>query len=252
MKVFLFASHMILGLSILAASFARAEKSPELRVVTEEFRPYNYADMGVPRGISTEIVQATLAHAGLTAEIEFFPWPRAYLYAQELPNTLIYSIARIPERENLFAWIGSIAKYRTSLYKLRSRTDIEIVELADARRYTVGVSQDDVFSTYLKGQGFKDLEVSREDEIAIGMLAFERVDLVALDEAAFKHQVEASGIDPSEIVRVFRIDDLTGELYLAAQRNSDPSLVKKLRDSLRALKDSGELDAISSRYFGGP
>lgn len=241
---------LALTLTIIFGAQTHADDSNKISIFTEEFWPYNFEDMGEARGMSTEVVNAMLEHAGLEAQIEFYPWPRAYQYAQQKPDTLIYSIARIPEREALFYWIGTIAPYQTSLYKLRSRTDLDIESLADARTYRVGVSQQDVIYTYLKGKGFENLEVARADKIALNMLAFGRTDLVALDEAGLVSYAQAAQIEIEDIERVLRVDDLSGELYIAAHPNSDVKLVQKLKASLDALKQNGVYDAIRSRWFG--
>jgi polar amino acid transport system substrate-binding protein len=240
---------VVLALFFALSSQAKAEMRPPLLVVTEQFAPYNFEAMGEARGISTRVVQAVLNHAGLEADIEFYPWPRAYRYAQTKPNTLIYSIARIPEREDLFEWIGAIAPYQTSLYKLRSREDIKIESLRDARKYRVGASQADVITTYLEGQGFEALEVARNDEIAIGMLAHDRIDVAALDEASLGYRSIEAGIDYSHLERVLPIEGLTGELYIAMSLKSNPDLVETLRASLRAIKEDGTYDRLVAGYF---
>ncbi|NQY93223.1 MAG: transporter substrate-binding domain-containing protein, partial [Campylobacteraceae bacterium] len=112
--------------------------SEEITIVTEEFPPYNYQVDGKMKGISSEIVLAVLKEINVTAKIVSYHWSRAYVLASTKKNHLIYSIARIPEREELFHWIGTIAPYSTSFYKLKSRKDIKINSLDDAKKYTIG------------------------------------------------------------------------------------------------------------------
>ncbi|WP_189607134.1 substrate-binding periplasmic protein [Saccharospirillum salsuginis] len=220
-----------------------------LHVVTEEFPPYNHLVDGEAHGLSTEVVQAVLDHAGVDADIDFYPWARAYQIAQAEPNTLIYSIALIPEREPLFEWIGVIAPYRTSFYKLKSNTDLTIQSLEDARPYRIGVSQEDVIKTYLENRGFERFEITNDDDLIVRMLYFGRMELIAHDEAAMPIRVKAAGFDMALIERAYRIDDLTGSLYMAMHPDSDPDLIRALRDSLAAIKANGTYEAILSRYF---
>ena len=226
----------------------QSQSHSSVRIVTEPFHPYNFQFMGEARGMSTEVVQAMLAHAGIEADIEFFPWPRAYQYALQQPNTLIFSIARIPERESLFTWIGTVAPYKTSFYKLKSRTDLKINSLNDARLQSVGVSQADVIYTYLKNSGFQNLEVARADTIALNMLAYRRIDLIALAEEGLSGYLQDADIKANEIERVFRIQDLSGELYVAIQPDSDKDLIDKLKVSLEHIKLDGTYDAIRARW----
>ena len=41
-------------------------------------------------------------------------------------NTLICSLARTPEREGLFEWVGPISERRILLYRHRDRIDINL------------------------------------------------------------------------------------------------------------------------------
>ncbi|WP_051208246.1 substrate-binding periplasmic protein [Saccharospirillum impatiens] len=230
-------------------SAVAAKSQAELAIVTESFPPFNYIQDGEPAGLSTEVVTQVLKTAGLDASIDFYPWARAYQVALNEPDTLIYSIARIPEREPLFEWIGVIAPYRTSFYKLKSAPDIQIASLEDAKQYQVGTSRADVIETYLVNQGFTNLQVSGQDRLNVLMLNFGRIQLMAYDEAAFPRLVEAEGLDIDDFERVFRIEGLSGQLYMAMQPDSDPNLIRALKDGLDTIKANGDYDAIHNRYF---
>lgn len=241
---------IVTGLSvILAVQPLHVASASELHIVTESFPPYNYQRDGQAKGLSTEVVRAVLDHAGIKADIKFYPWARAYKTATVSPNTLIYSIARIPERESLFQWIGVVAPYRTSFYKLKVNEAIRIESLDDARKYKVGVSLEDVITIYLQGQGFEHLQVSQSDLLNVRMLAFGRLDVIAYDEAAFPRLVRKVGHDPERFERIYRLTDLSGDLYLAASPRTDPVIVKQLRESLQAIREEGVYDRIHQKYF---
>ena len=221
-----------------------------LTVVSEDFPPYNYSENNEAKGLSSEIVIEVLKEAGLETKINFYPWARSYLVAQNEPNVLIYSIARIPERENMFHWIGAIAPYRTSFYKLKENDRVGMIRsLADAKAYTIGVSVEDVIYTYLKSKRFSNLDVAGRDSLSIRKLVSGRVDLIAFDEVSFPYRLMLEELEPSRFERVYRLDDLTGELYMAMSKNSDPKLVKSLQQALKSVHQSGLYDSILGRYF---
>lgn len=220
-----------------------------LTIVTENFPPYNYEENGKAKGLSTEVVQAVLKEAGLQCEIFFYPWARAYKLSQIYKNTLIYSIARIPEREDLFHWVGVIAPYKTSLYKLKSNDHIVVNSLADARQFSVGVSLEDVIFTYLKGKNFRKLNIVSNDLFNIRMLTRGRLDLIAYDEASFLHKIQTEGLNPFLFERVYRLEELTGSLYMAFNRDTDPTLVEKFQVALKTIKKKGIYEKIQKRYL---
>lgn len=98
-----------LRFGVLACLALRAFAHDEIRIVTEELPPYNMTQDGQITGMSTEVVQAVLKEVGMSAPIQSMPWARAYDIALNSENTLIYSITRTRQRENLFKWVGDIA-----------------------------------------------------------------------------------------------------------------------------------------------
>ena len=239
----------VLILTLIIPLIVQAHNDVKLRIVTEEFPPYNYQVAGEAQGMSSEVIKAMLKHAKLDVDITFYPWPRAYRAAQIEPNTLIYSIARIPERETLFEWIGDIAPYRTSFYKLKSNVELQVDSLEYAQSFHVGVSQDDAIKTYLENRGFDKLEVVRTHQLAVRMLIYGRMALIAHDEASMPFLMKEAGLDMNLIERVLRIEELSEQLYVAMHPKSDPDLLQKLKKSLKTIKENGEFQAIQRRYF---
>ncbi|WP_306146616.1 MULTISPECIES: ABC transporter substrate-binding protein [unclassified Roseibium] len=235
-------------MATLLMCLALPARAQDIRIVTEEFPPYNYSDNGLAKGLSSEVVQAVLAETGLTAEFLFLPWARAYLTAQNTKNTVIFSIGRIPEREDLFEWIGVIAPYNTSLCKLASRTDLTIESLSDAKDYSIGVSVEDVIYQYLKSQNFTNLDIVGEDILNIRKLALSRLDLIAFDEAAFQYYLDLEDINPALFDRIYRLDDISGGLYMAINKDSDPELIQSLKGGLEAIKADGTYEQILNRH----
>ncbi|MGI0117039.1 substrate-binding periplasmic protein [Zooshikella sp. RANM57] len=231
--------------SILSAS----AYCQEVTIVTEDFPPYNYVEDNTIKGLSSQIVMAVLKEINIKAEIKFYPWARAYLYATTLKNHLIYSIARIPEREHLFYWVGTIAPYKTSLYKLKSRKDIKINSLEEAKKYTIGCSFADVITIYLQKKGFILLDQVSNDAQNLQKLLHGRVDVIAYDEASFVYKVNQKGLDISKFERIYRLEELSDDLYMAFSKTSDIALVRKFQDGLRTIKKNGVFDKIQREYF---
>ncbi|MBU2280226.1 MAG: transporter substrate-binding domain-containing protein, partial [Gammaproteobacteria bacterium] len=82
-----------------------------LRVVLEVSPPHQTYENGKVAGLTTAVVEQMLQQAGLTPQYEVYPWARAFRLAAGTPNVMIYNIARTPEREAQFEWIGKVASY---------------------------------------------------------------------------------------------------------------------------------------------
>lgn len=237
---------IVLLLSLLIMSPLKAES---LKIVTEDFPPYNFQVGEEARGLSSEVVQAVLKQINLQATIEFYPWTRAYEMAQAEKNTLIYSIARISEREALFHWVGAIAPYKTSLYKLKANKSIQVNSIKQAKKYQIGVSLNDVTVTYLQRHKFLSFKTVSSDVLNIRLLANNRIDLIAYDEASFVQTLQNEGLDASLFERVFRLDELSDQLYMAFSLGSDTELVTAFKEGLKTIKMNGIYDKIQMRYL---
>jgi len=232
----------------LILSLCLQVKATDLLIVTEELPPYNYQENGIAKGLSTEVVEAVLAETGIETDILFYPWARSYLMAQSRKNTLIFSMARIPERENLFEWVGVVCPITTSFFKLASNPEIEVNSLEDARKYVIGVTLENVNYLYLQSKGFKNLELEGQDLLNMRKLAHGRIDLVPFDEASFVYQVRKDGMDPARFEAIYQVEDLSKYLYMAFSKTSDPELVARFRDALHRIKANGTYDQILMRY----
>src|SRR4051812_45430465 len=84
---------------VFACLMAQAQS---IHVVTETSYNTRVVD-GKVVGPVVDVVEASLKHARVDAiTVDAYPWARAYLLALREPNTVIFPIARTPERETQF------------------------------------------------------------------------------------------------------------------------------------------------------
>ena len=225
-----------------------------ITVVTEELPPYNMTLDGKLTGIGTELVEAVMAEAGEAARIQSMPWARAYDTALNSPNVLIYSIARTPQREALFKWVGIIAPTRWFLFSLPG-TKFELKSLDDARKYQIATVKEDVGEQYLLQHGFEighNLQSSNKYAHNYEKLKAGRVDLWISNELNAHYLVrQASGNQNEFAVPQLNLGDLDGAsgLYLAFSRNTPDELVERFRQALNRVHADGRYDAIAAKWL---
>lgn len=221
-----------------------------LKVVTTEYPPFHFTKDGKITGLATEIVEAVIANSGYLSEVKSYPWPRTYKMGLKQPNVLIYSIVRTPEREKLFKWIGPIAPYNVYFWKLKSRKDIKVNSIQDAKRYIAGGVIDDNKSDQLQKLGFaigKNLELVTSDEFNLNKLFAKRIDIMTFDDLSFRHKVESAGMDFSKLEKIIKLKGSSHELQLAANIETPDEVVEKLRASLVAFKKTDKYLKIKNR-----
>lgn len=240
------AATWLVALATVAPSLACATgDEPVLRVLTEDNPPYSTEAYGKPSGIDTQVVEATLAAAKIPYTIEVEPWARAYQRTLEEPGTLLYSTARTPEREASFYWIGPIVVNRVALYRLKSRSDIAVRSLEDARRYRVGVVLQDFRGDYLRKKGFVDapehgLTTVPRNEQLLPMLLADHIDLFPMSLSTC-----ASGaLDCSRIEPVLMLEGLDTQLFMVFAHGTNEALVEKVRAGFTTIRKNGTLEKI--------
>jgi polar amino acid transport system substrate-binding protein len=242
---------LLLALALPLAAPSHAWSEGSLRVVTEDWPPYNYTREGEVVGCSTEVVRAVLERAGIRGRFESYAWARAYVLAQTLPNVLIYSIARNAEREPQFHWIGPIGERRLFLYRLAARDDLRVRSIDDLHQYRIGLVRDDFAEHYFADQGFLDNECFTQastQEQALRMLLAGRVDLVSGTDPVLASFLRENDLPLDRVERVWEIPAEAG-YYMALKANSDPELLRRLDKAFRELRDEGRIAEINRACF---
>ncbi|GGM12307.1 hypothetical protein GCM10009425_24090 [Pseudomonas asuensis] len=225
-----------------------------LRVVTEELPPYNMTVSGKLTGFSTEVVEAVLAQAGLKGTFQSMPWARAYDTALHDENVLIYSIARIPQRDLLFKWVGVIAPAEWGLFSTRAR-DISLRTLEEARSYQIATVLGDVGEQYLQSQGFStglNLQSSNTYEQNYRKLKHGRVDLWIANAVMGKYLARQAGEDWNDVMTLaYPLTDFGRNegLYMAFSNQTSDEVVARAREGLEQIKRNGIYEALKKKWL---
>ena len=239
--------------SLLFISNARADTSPDtdLVLLTANFPPYNMAKNGKNfaqgdniNGIATDIVREMFQRAGLTYSLTLrFPWERVYKLALENPGYGAFVMARLPDRERLFKWVGPIGPDDWILLA-KADSKITLDTLNDARKYKIGAYKGDAIAETLTKQGLKPVVVLRDQDNAKKLLNGQ-IDLWATGDPAGRYLARQDGVTGLKTVLRFN----SAELYLALNKDVSDDVVNKLQTALDQLRKEGVVDEIMARYL---
>nr|WP_298109076.1 transporter substrate-binding domain-containing protein [uncultured Pseudomonas sp.] len=220
-----------------------SSQAESIKVVTED-TAYSYLQDGKVVGTATEVVEATLQRAGLSDySVTIYPWARAYDMALQDANVLIYLIARTPEREAQFKWVGEIEHIDYHMYKLRERSDVQVRDIQEAKHYSVGVVRDDVRHQYLKEQGFAKMVVSANNRDNFMRLLNRQVQLLPMPEADVAMQCLDARIDCALLEKTFTLELTTG-LYMAYSLSTNDETVARTREAFDSLAAEGVVERL--------
>lgn len=232
--------------------FAAAENFDDeqfIQIVTENYPPYQYFQNKELTGLSVEVVKMMLIKLGLNIEISMLPFARAYKKATTEKNILIFSLARTPDREHFFKWVGMIAPAHNCLFALKERADITITKLDAVSQYNIGAVREDVMEQYLKERSFV-VTSNSSHESNQKMLFSRRIDLWAVDElTAYFILRKNNNMSNQSIKKILCLEETSpGGVYLAFGSLTDDAIVEKFRKALAAIKENGFYNAILKKY----
>jgi polar amino acid transport system substrate-binding protein len=223
-----------------------------ISVLTYEWRPFNYEEGGQVKGISTEVIREVLKRANLEAEIQVYPWVRAYQRAMEEENVLLFTIARTPEREAHFKFLCPIApSVHNVLFKLRERTDISVSSVKEAGRYRIGVQNGDVIHQILLGAGLevnKTLFPVTDNEQNLKKLLSGRIDLMAGHDLPTQDLLKGMNLAADFLEVVYTFESFE-ECAAFGAKTSD-ELVERARRALESVVGEGLIENVARRHLG--
>ena len=214
--------------------------------LTEEWAPFNYAENGVPSGISVEILEAIFRTMGVNrtrADVHIVPLSEGFRQAQG-NNTVLFSIVKSPEREPLYQWAGPFTKARFVVYAPVSRK-ITISSPADLNRYRIGTVKGTIENTLLANEGVNSSQVTSGmvPEDLIRMLEEGQIDLWATGDVTGRYEMKVAGVNPDayEIVHTLSENDF----YFIFSRDVPEDLVSAFSDAIEIVKNQEDAQGIS-------
>ena len=229
---------------MMLLTFTMPASAQKLRIYCEDDRPLQFKTPdGSLTGLTVEVVQEIQKRLGNTDPIQMLPWARGLKYLNKEPNTVLFSMARTAERNDLYQWVGPISETVMGLYA-KTDSSIQIKTLDDAKKVqAIGVYRDDLRDQYLTKAGFTNLDRTTEGVQSYKKLMLGRVDLFAssANEVADNQYVN--------VKLVFTL--LKAQLFIAVNRETDSAIVARWNDALEAMKQDGTFKAIFHKYFPG-
>jgi polar amino acid transport system substrate-binding protein len=240
--------------TVLLTGSAHADELSDgasLVLLTENFPPYNMAKNGKNfakeeniEGIAVDIVRETFKRAGISYNLTLrFPWERIYKLALEKPGYGVFVMARLPDRESLFKWVGPIGPDDWVLLAKADST-IQLTDLEHARRYRIGAYKGDAIAQTLEKQGLNPVVVLRDQDNAQKLLDGQ-IDLWATGDPAGRYLARQVGVTGLKTVLRFN----SAQLYLALNKQVPDEVVLKLQATLDQLRRDGLIDEIMARYL---
>ena len=231
----------LLCITTLLFGFTSAVNEEKLILNTEEYAPLSFTENAKIKGIATEQVELIMSRVGIDYEMKVFAWARAYKTAENNNNTCVFTTSNTPERAGLFKWVEPLSLNKSILVKLKGHT-INVSSLEDAKKFKIGIQNQDVSGTYLKEHGFIKLDVAKDVSKTLKKLKVKRIDMAAMAESRFI-ALKAAGEPLEKVTDIFAI-----KMGLACNTSVSDTTIAKLQTELDKLIADGTQQEIINRY----
>lgn len=224
-----------------------ANDKPLLKAITvDDNFPYNFLKNNQIQGIGYEVAEQLAERAGMRLETEVVPWSRALITARNQANVLLFSVARITERENDFYWIGPIVKAEDWLYRLAARSELTVKTLEEVKRYKIGDVAHNSIVPYLKSLGI-NVDTAPDNRSNCRKLKYGRVDFIALNPEGLQAFIGLCDLNPIQLEKVLFLR--SSDLYIAFSKLTDPILVSLLTEHFSKMIKDKSLEKITAKWL---
>jgi polar amino acid transport system substrate-binding protein len=147
---------------------------------------------------------------------------------------MIYSMARIPEREALFRWVGPIGKMTLGVIAKKNK-HMMISTPEVLHRYKIATIPDTGSEKALLAVGFHIEELERFANVSsqLKKLKENRVDAIAFSVEAVWQLLQEMESDLSEYEVVYVLKER--DLYFAFSKETNAKLIAELNETLKTL-----------------
>ena len=239
---------VIMASVVLPVPALSATSPQDLTYLTEEYFPFNYTQDGVAKGISPDLLRAVWREMGVKPQpILVLPWARGYQRIQQEKNTVLFSMARTPERETMFKWVGPIYVARFVLISKRGG-GFNIHGLRDLQGMRIGTLREDVSDALLDdAKSFARVEAVSDMSQNLSKLLANRLDMIAYEENAWWRMAERNDLSPEHFEVVYVIRETP--VYYAFHPSAPQSLIDRFQQALDTVRNSPEYEWILRQYL---
>ncbi|VXC18853.1 ABC transporter substrate-binding protein [Pseudomonas sp. 8Z] len=236
-----------IALAVLLSCLSLPLMADELRLYTEENRPFTYLEGGRPHGMTVQVVEELARRLGVPAQIEMVPWTRGYHQVRQQPDTALFPVVRTAQREDHFQWVGPIAVGRTGFYSRRS-DHLRVRNLKElAQMGTLAVPKQWYSHEVLAAKGLKNLYGVATPADMLRLFHHGRVKLIIANDLSLDAMLAEQGMSVDEVQ--WQFDLMPTASYIAFSPQTSPTRVAQWRAQLQSMRVDGTLERFYRQWF---
>ena len=171
-----------------------------IRLVTQEWQPYQSRASGRPTGVAVEMVRCVLGRLGRQAEIVFLPWQRAQADVRKGRADGFFAASQSPERDAYATLSAPIAPQQWTWYYAEG-AELVPGDAAFKNTARVTATSGSNMAGWLHQSGYNVQDEPRGTDQLVKMLERGHVDAVLANPLAFEAALESTGVPVDRFLR---------------------------------------------------
>lgn len=212
--------------------------------------PLSFEQEGKPTGLAVELLQRMAELAGMDLNLAMQPRLRAEKSFVETPGSLLFPLARLPERENRYRWVGPVLPRRVGIYSLSTRTDIRFRSIQQLDGLRLGATAGTATLEQLLAEGLKpgkELEVSPSYDASVRKLLAGRMDLLVIGDLNAYWQLKQLQ-EPPERIKEVAVLDASADYCFGLRLEAEAAQAEALQKALDQLRRGGLIEKLKRAY----
>lgn len=229
---------ILIFLAVNTPSFAT-----EMKILTENYPPFNYEKDGEIKGAITSIVKHLMKDIGWNQDIQLLSWNKAYNLIENNSGYILYSMALNEKRKNKFKWVGPLL-FIDGYYYQKQNSNKKWTTKEDIKQNAlVGVRENSNTHKSLLIERYQHIVPLESPEAYYRGLYYGRIDIIISSPWNIPFRVKSFDL-PSDAFERTQVPAGQGELYIAFSKNTPDEVVQLWQRKLDALKATPQYQKI--------
>ena len=229
--------------------------SQQITITTGEYPPFSGKKL-YNQGFDIDVIKRAFAEEGYKAEVNFYPWKRAYsmFKAGNVDATAFWY--RSPEREKI-AFYSDPINIESTVFFHRKGESFEWEKLEDLNDFKIGVTRGYTYTEKfweLNEKGILDFDVVNDDKTNFKKLLNSRIDIFPSSKVVgyyiLRNQMSSSAADLLSFNEKPLLEGSTHVLFLKSKPNSK-KLLEIFNSGLKKIKENGTYDKMKDDLHQG-
>ncbi|MBI3716755.1 MAG: transporter substrate-binding domain-containing protein [Betaproteobacteria bacterium] len=231
----------------LGLALANSVQAATLEILTDDNPPFSYMEGKAVAGVATDIVREMAKRAGIDINITVADRDESYRNTQAATDSCLYALARAPDREALFKWVGPVLSNKWAVFGKADFSE-PVRSLYEMKKFRIAAESFDGRIDYLRQNGFNGILQDDVDTRNPPRLFLKKEDSNYADlwlTGIYSAKKRAAAAKVPELKLVYTLRDIP--LYLACSAVTQKALVEKLTTALEAMKKDGSLAKMQAK-----